>query len=105
MTLARFEICHVYGDWMRPGLAYRILPELAMKCRVSLPIYPFHGGRCEMWKDRVLDRLSACPRADTPRYPSAYSPANRRPQHVETSQGARPAGQPATPARRAAGPG
>jgi len=35
-----FEIHAVYGDWMRPSFAYRMVREIAKKMNVKLPLYP-----------------------------------------------------------------
>jgi len=35
-----FEVHAVYGDWMRPSFAYRIVREIAKKLGVKLPLYP-----------------------------------------------------------------
>ncbi len=35
-----FEIHIIYGDWMRPSFAYRIVREVAKKLGIKLPLYP-----------------------------------------------------------------
>jgi len=39
-----FEPIHVYGDWSRPGIFYKILRQLFAKFGVGLPMYPKYFG-------------------------------------------------------------
>jgi ubiquinone/menaquinone biosynthesis C-methylase UbiE len=39
-----FEPVHVYGDWSRPGVFYKIIRQLSMKFRMRLPMYPKYLG-------------------------------------------------------------
>jgi len=39
-----FQPVHVYGDWSRPGVLYKIVRQLLMKFRISLPMYPTYLG-------------------------------------------------------------
>lgn len=39
-----FEAIHVYGDWSRPGIWYKIIRQLLMKFRIRLPMYPKYLG-------------------------------------------------------------
>jgi SAM-dependent methyltransferase len=44
------EPVHVYGDWSRPGVMYKIMRQLLMKAGVSLPMYPeFMAGLTAWW--------------------------------------------------------
>ena len=35
-----FEPIHVYGDWSRPGILYKIIRQILMKFKIKLPMYP-----------------------------------------------------------------
>jgi ubiquinone/menaquinone biosynthesis C-methylase UbiE len=39
-----FEPVHVYADWSRPGIAYKILRMILQKFRIALPMYPRYLG-------------------------------------------------------------
>lgn len=39
-----FEPVHVYGDWSRPGVVYKILRMVLQKIKISLPMYPTYFG-------------------------------------------------------------
>ncbi len=40
-----FEPIHVYGDWSRPGILYKIFRQILKKFRLALPMYPGYFGR------------------------------------------------------------
>jgi hypothetical protein len=40
-----FEPVHVYGDWSRPGILYKIIRQILMKFSMRLPMYPRYFGR------------------------------------------------------------
>lgn len=43
-----FEPVHAYGDWSRPGVAYKILRMVLQKFKIVLPMYPtYFGGLTE----------------------------------------------------------
>ena len=39
-----FQPVHVYGDWSRPGLWYKMLRQILMKFKINLPMYPSYVG-------------------------------------------------------------
>jgi|UniRef100_A0A7V3VTC5 ubiquinone/menaquinone biosynthesis C-methylase UbiE len=39
------EIIHLYGDWSRPGILYKIVRELLLRFNISLPMYPGYLGK------------------------------------------------------------
>jgi ubiquinone/menaquinone biosynthesis C-methylase UbiE len=41
----RFEPLYCYGDWSRPGIAYKVLREILKKFKIKLPMYPGYLGR------------------------------------------------------------
>jgi ubiquinone/menaquinone biosynthesis C-methylase UbiE len=54
---AGFEIHHVYGDWMRPSFAYRLLRELAKKAGIKLPLYPKCLPLLSRWRNALRRRF------------------------------------------------
>lgn len=40
-----FEPMHVYGDWSRPGIVYKIIRQILSKFGITLPMYPNYFGR------------------------------------------------------------
>jgi ubiquinone/menaquinone biosynthesis C-methylase UbiE len=40
-----FEPVHVYADWSRPGIVYKILRMVLQKIKIALPMYPAYFGR------------------------------------------------------------
>jgi len=40
-----FRPVHCYGDWSRPGIFYKILREIFLKCGIKLPMFPKYFGR------------------------------------------------------------
>ena len=41
---AGFEPVHVYGDWSRPGIVYKLLRMVLGKFKIALPMYPKYFG-------------------------------------------------------------
>jgi len=39
-----FEPVHVYSDWSRPGIVYKILRMILQKLKIVLPMYPAYLG-------------------------------------------------------------
>lgn len=39
-----FQPVYAYGDWSRPGIWYKMLRQVLMKLRISLPMYPRYLG-------------------------------------------------------------
>jgi ubiquinone/menaquinone biosynthesis C-methylase UbiE len=64
MESSGFEVVHTYGDWMRPCFFYRVMRELLLKVGIELPLFPFQGTHYQIWRDRILDRLSTHPLAN-----------------------------------------
>jgi SAM-dependent methyltransferase len=52
-----FEPVHVYGDWSRPGILYKIVRQISMKFGVRLPMYPKYLGRMTADYYKLQDRL------------------------------------------------
>ncbi len=52
-----FEPVHVYGDWSRPGMGYKLLRQVLMKFSLRLPMYPNYLGRLTRGFYRLQDRL------------------------------------------------
>ena len=52
-----FRPLHVYGDWSRPGIAYKILRQVLMKFGITLPMYPSYLGRAKTWFYGLQERL------------------------------------------------
>lgn len=43
-----FEPVHIYGDWSRPGVFYKIVREVVGRIGIKLPMYPkYFGGLTE----------------------------------------------------------
>lgn len=40
-----FEPVHVYGDWSRPGIFYKIIREILSVVSIKLPMYPKYFGK------------------------------------------------------------
>jgi len=40
-----FEPVHVYGDWSRPGIFYKIVREIFRRVSITLPMYPRYFGK------------------------------------------------------------
>ncbi len=38
------EPVHLYGDWSRPGIIYKIIREVFLKLKIFLPMYPEYFG-------------------------------------------------------------
>jgi ubiquinone/menaquinone biosynthesis C-methylase UbiE len=52
-----FEPIHVYGDWSRPGIVYKIIREIGKKFHVVLPMYPRFFGKITRSFYRLQERL------------------------------------------------
>jgi len=52
-----FQPVHVYGDWSRPGVLYKIVRQLLMKFRITLPMYPKYLGGFTKACYRMQNRL------------------------------------------------
>ncbi|MEO0184260.1 MAG: class I SAM-dependent methyltransferase [candidate division WOR-3 bacterium] len=39
------EPIYYYGDWSRPGIIYKIVREILLRFKISLPMYPEYFGR------------------------------------------------------------
>lgn len=53
-----FQVIRVYGYWMRPGIAYRLLREFLGVFKVSLPMYPSLLSGVFQSLYRLIDRVS-----------------------------------------------
>ncbi|MDH4211065.1 MAG: class I SAM-dependent methyltransferase [candidate division WOR-3 bacterium] len=52
-----FAPVHVYGDWSRPGVVYKIIRQLFMKVGIALPMYPKFFGAITTWWNELQSKL------------------------------------------------
>ncbi|MBN2031017.1 class I SAM-dependent methyltransferase [bacterium] len=58
---AGFRIDVFYGDWMRPGLIYRIVRELLLRIGIRLPMYPKGFKISQLIRTKIRILLSRYP--------------------------------------------
>jgi SAM-dependent methyltransferase len=52
-----FKPVYVYGDWSRPGIWYKMLRQVLMKFKITLPMYPSYLGAWTRRFYRLQNRL------------------------------------------------
>jgi SAM-dependent methyltransferase len=52
-----FQPVHLYGDWSRPGVLYKIARQLLMRFRITLPMYPEYLGGLTKAYYRIQNHL------------------------------------------------
>lgn len=52
-----FNPVYTYGDWSRPGILYKILRQVLMKLKITLPMYPAYLGPATRWFYGLQEKL------------------------------------------------